>query len=166
MNDHDRCIVARNAILLLLMATVNDTEILSECVLHLWYSAFIRQVDLDLLHRRVLPLVQDVCENIKNCASTLHVKKWQFGNTTLHFVLEEETWQKLLSYLTIRNETTLPHARHVRRTVTNCPELQDERDRDIIRQNPEHRVCMTKLVEDGILLPFAHSREAFVIPNP
>lgn len=167
MNDRDRHIVARNAIILLLMVTIDNTKVLSECVLHVWYSAFIRQDHLDLMNRHVLPLIQDVCEKIEDeSKGSLHSEKWQFGRCTLCFELDKEAWQTLLSCLTVRSDITLEDARQIRRAVVNRPEHADFRDYIAIRQLPAHRLSRRRFDDDGILLPFGNSRELFVIPNP
>jgi hypothetical protein len=167
INDHDPHIIARNVIICVLATSVSNADEASECITHVWYSAFIRQTDLDLLTTHVLPLVQEVCAKIGDKSSaSLHSKTWRLGNCSMRLVMSKEAWQVLLSCLTVRPGLNLQQAQALRLAVTNCPEHLDDRDRVAVRQSPAHRVSKQKFNEDGIILPFGHSREAFVIPNP
>jgi hypothetical protein len=167
INDHDPHTLARNVIICLLAASDIDGEGVSECIVHLWYSALIRQTDLDLITTHVLPMVQAVCTSIKDKSDgSLHAKTWQLGKCSLRAVLTKGAWQLLLSCLTVRPELTLEKAQALRLAVTDSPRFQDDRDRVAVRQMPQHRVSKHRLNKDGIVLPFGHSREAFVIPNP
>lgn len=167
MNDYDQHVVARNAIILLLMVTVDNIEVVSECILHIWYSAFIRQVDLDLINRHVLPPIQEICAMLEGkSAVSLHSVKWRIGRCTLRFTLAKAAWHMLLACLTVRPELTFEDAQQMRLAVVNRPEHQDSHDHTVIKMPPEYRPCKKKFREDGIVLPFGHSRETFVIPNP
>ena len=159
--------VARNVIICILAASVRNADKASECIAHIWYSAFIRQADLDLLNAHVLPLVQDVWARIKDKSSAnLHSKTWKLMNCSLSLVLEKETWRLLLSCLTVRRELTLQQAQASRSAITRSIEHRDDLDRYTVQQLPVHRVSRQIFVDDGILLPFGYSRKAFVIPNP
>jgi hypothetical protein len=167
INDHDPHVVARNIIICILAASIDNTDQASESIIHIWYSAFIRQADLDLLTTQVLPLVQEVWSEIKDKSSTsLHSKTWRIRNCTLRLAMNKKAWQFLLSCLTVRPGLTLQQAQALRLAVTNGHKHRDDRDRVAVRQSPAHRVSKQKHNEDGIILPFGHSREAFVIPNP
>jgi hypothetical protein len=167
MNDHDPHIVARNIIICVLAASVENAAEASESIIHIWYSAFIRQADLDLLTTHVLPLVQEVCSKIKEKSSaSLHSKKWKIKNCSLRLVMSKMAWELLLSCLTVRPGLTLQQAQALRLAVTNGHDHRDDRDRVAVRQSPAHRVSKQKHNEDGLILPFGHSTQAFVIPNP
>lgn len=167
MNDHDPHIVARNIIICILAASVGDAGEASESIIHIWYSAFIRQADLDLLTAHVLPLVQDVCSKIgdKSSASLLS-KTWQIRGCSLRIVMNKKAWLLLLSCLTERPGLTLQQAQALRLAVTNGYNHRDDRDRVAVRQLAAHRVSKQKHNEDGMILPLGHSRDEFVIPNP
>jgi hypothetical protein len=167
INDHDPHTLAQNVIICLLAASDNDGEDVSECILHLWYYALIRQTDLDLITTHIFPLVQAVCTNIKDKSDgSLHAKTWQVGKCSLRVVLTKDAWQLLLSCLTVRPELTLEQAQALRLAVTDSPRFQDDRDRVAVRQSPKHRLSKHRFNKDGIVLPFGQPREAFVIPNP
>ena len=167
MNDHDPHIVARNIIICILAASVGDTGEASESIIHIWYSAFIRQADLDLLTAHVLPLVQDVSSKIgdKSSASLLS-KTWQIRGCSLRIVMNKKAWLLLLSCLTVNPGLTLQQAQALRLAVTNGYNHRDDRDRVAVRQLAAHRVSKQKHNEDGMILPLGHSRDEFVIPNP
>jgi hypothetical protein len=60
INDRDLDIVARNLILLLIGLIVEEDNEAVECMIHVWYSAFLRECDMAILRDRVRPLVEDV----------------------------------------------------------------------------------------------------------
>jgi hypothetical protein len=167
INDHDPQVIARNVIMCILAASVDDADQVSECITHIWYCALIRQADLDLLNAHVLPLIEEVCSDIKDQASTsLHSKTWRVRKCSLCITMSKEAWQLLLSCLTVRPELSIQQAQALRLAVMNGKEDQDIRDRLAVPRSPAHRVSKSKVNEDGIILPFGYSRKAFVIPNP
>jgi hypothetical protein len=77
INDHEPHVAVRNVIICILAASINDIDRASKCITHIWYSAFIRQTDLDLLRTHVLPLVDEVWSDIKDkFLTSAHSKKW------------------------------------------------------------------------------------------
>jgi hypothetical protein len=65
MNDAGFDIVARNLIFLLIAFTVEDRDRAVDCVIHTWYSALVRQSDLDILQGRIRPLLEAVIHENK-----------------------------------------------------------------------------------------------------
>ena len=63
INDRDFDVVARN-IMILLVALVVDKEEAIDCIIHLWYSALVRDSDMDILLNRVRRLIEDGCSEI------------------------------------------------------------------------------------------------------
>ncbi|RJE17186.1 hypothetical protein PHISCL_10477, partial [Aspergillus sclerotialis] len=59
INDREFDIVARNIILLLIALVVENVDEAVECVIHVWYSALVRESDIDILHCRIRPLIED-----------------------------------------------------------------------------------------------------------
>ncbi|KAK6392117.1 hypothetical protein LTR65_003889 [Meristemomyces frigidus] len=166
VNDRDLDIVARNAIILLLMLTVQDKNEAAECMIHIWYSARIRQSDIDLL-RSVRGLIDAVCKKIAGKApGTVLGKKWTFANASLRLVLTKEQWSSLLGYFDVPVGLSLERAQRIRTEVTLADSRVDYRERRMIGQVPAHRVCGNRFREDGILLPFGHHRHLFIAPNP
>lgn len=167
INDLDFGIVARNTIINLLALTVPDKAQAAECMLHVWYSAFIRQGDADLLARHVRPLFEEVNSKIATKPpGTILGKTWKFGSHSCRVELTKEKWQSLLKYLEVPRGLSTEQAHQVRVAVTTAKERRDYRERRMIVQAPAHRLCNIKFREDGILLPFGGSRHAFSIPNP
>jgi hypothetical protein len=93
LNDQDPRIVARKVIMCILAASVTNADEASECITHIWYSAFVRQTDLELLTAHVLPSVQQACSKIKdNSFVSLHTETWQIGNRSLRLGLTKKAW--------------------------------------------------------------------------
>jgi hypothetical protein len=166
INDLDMDVVARNVIMLLLALKVEDSEQAAQSVIHIWYSATIRPVDAQLLKELIYPMIEDVCFKIADrAAGTLQAKTWNVGKCSLRLVLKKESWTTLLSHLRVPLGLTLQQAYDKRVAVTKA-EQQQEIHRDLCVLRPEHRLCREKYRDDGILLPFGHSREEFTVPNP
>jgi hypothetical protein len=167
INDHDPLVVARNIIICVLAVSIDDADLASECITHVWYSAFRRQVDLDLLHTHVLPLAKEVCLKIadKSLAS-LQAKTWRVRKCSLRLIMSKQAWQLLLACLRVRPELTPSQAQTLRLAAIDKPEGQDSRDLDTLRRLPVHRISRQRFRDDGMALPFGHSRKTFVIPNP
>ncbi len=68
INDWDLDIVARNVILLLIGLVVEDADEAVDCMIHVWYSALIRQSDMDILQHRIRPFIGAVCAKAKDRA--------------------------------------------------------------------------------------------------
>ncbi|RKL09243.1 hypothetical protein BFJ68_g9188 [Fusarium oxysporum] len=66
MDDHEFDVVARNVIILLLALTADDQDEAADCILHIWYSSFIRKSHFDKLKQRMRPLIQSVCDKVKD----------------------------------------------------------------------------------------------------
>ncbi|KAK0308345.1 hypothetical protein LTR01_004972 [Friedmanniomyces endolithicus] len=165
VNDIDFDIVARNAIMLLIVITEPDNDNAVDCMLHVWYSSNIQQKHLELLEAKIRPPIENVILKIVNkAAGSLQRKTWKLGNNTFSLTLVKEQWSLLLRYLEVPTGVTEPVARHVRTAVTMT--RRDHIDRSYLAQLPPHRVCMERFRANGILLPFGESTEAFKIPNP
>lgn len=166
INDSDFDVVARNIIMLFLALAVPNEQEAAESVLHLWYSALIRPIDMQHLES-LRPLIEDVCTKIAGCNSgTLQAKTFTFGSWTLRVVLKKEAWIELLESLSVRKGLSTEQAHEIRVAVTKAPHRLDYRHRDLMFQLPEHRICKERFREDGILVPFSYSRGSFTIPNP
>lgn len=167
MNDRDLDIVARNAIMLLIALVVDDINEAIDCIIHVWYSAFIRQSDLSILQQRVRPLIESVCEKIKSkTPSSLLGKTWTFGQCSLRLVLQKSSWDTVLSFTNIPEGLTAERAHQVRNAVTLAESRKDYRDRHFLFQSPSRRIAKSRFREDGLLLPFASQRHEFCEPNP
>lgn len=167
MNDRDLDIVARNAIMLLIALVVDNTDEAVDCMIHIWYSALVRKSYFDILQQRIRPLVEVVCEKIKDKPPTsLLTKTWEFGQRSLTRVLTKSSWDSLLCSMDIPQRLTAELAQQIRTTVTLAEARKDYRDRHLLFQSPSHRIAKTRFWQDGLLLPFGSPRLDFRIPNP
>jgi len=167
IDDHEPHITARNVILCILAASASNVNEASECIVHVWYSAFLRRSDLELLNVHVLPLVQEVCSKFEDESSdSLHLKTWQAGKCSIRLGMTKEAWQLLLSCLKLCPELTLEQAQALRLAAINDPKDQDIRELITLTKLSNHRVSVQRFKEDGNMLPFGDSRKAFVVPNP
>ncbi|RAK96064.1 DUF4470 domain-containing protein [Aspergillus ibericus CBS 121593] len=142
LHDLDFDVVARNVILPLLSMTAEEADEAVDNIIHLWYSAFMRESDIGYLQRRVHPLVEDV------------------------FVLKKLSWDRLLSFIKVPAGPTVERARAIRAANTLAESRRDYRDRHMCCLPPSHRIAFNKFREDGLLLPFGHPRHEFQVPNP
>ncbi|KAM0347333.1 hypothetical protein ACHAPU_004852 [Fusarium lateritium] len=167
INDRDLDIVARNIIMLLVALTADAQDDTVDCMIHIWYSAFIRESDLQVLDKRVRPLVEAVCHQIKDKpTSSVLGKTWTFGQRSLRLVLEKGSWNRLLTFLEVPSKLTAENANKLRTAVTLANSRVDYRDRSFLFLPPSHRVARYRFRQDGLLLPFGASRSEFQHPNP
>ncbi|KAI1122573.1 hypothetical protein F5Y10DRAFT_287042 [Nemania abortiva] len=167
INDLEFDVVARNLIFLLIFLVEDDPIIASECVLHLWYSAFIPDSCNHILRKNIKPLIEEVCGKIEQKTATTRLgKTWQFGESSVRLVLSRENWMSLLRYLDVPQGLTKNTAQQVRQKVMSAPERIDYVDRALCTMSPSAKMGMMKFREDGILLPFGQTRETFTHPNP
>lgn len=167
MNDKDFDIVARNLILLLVALVVQDSDEAIDCIIHLWYSALVHKSDIDILNNQIRPLIQDICEKVKNKSpKTVLGKTWKFGTRSLRIVLEQSSWTRLLSFFDKPDGLTAEKACKIRADNTLAHSRRDYRDRYMIYLPPSQRIPFHKFRQDGLLLPFGFPRHEFTEPNP
>lgn len=167
INDVDFDIVARNAIILLIAFTVDDVDQAVDCIIHVWYSAFLTPHHVDILRSTVRPLVDDVCVKVAGKAFDVTLgKTWTFDHGSLRLVLRKEQWDQLLRSFETPADRTAKLASEIRRAVTLAPERIDYRDRALFTKPGGQRLAATKFRDDGVLLSFGRSRAAFTEPNP
>lgn len=178
MNDIEFDVVARNAILLLMALTLQESTAVetsttlsstAEALIHLWYSASISSYVLSLLQDRVKPLIVEVYSKISNkTPNTTLGKTWEFSDgRSLRLVLTQKEWLRLANFLDIPEDLSCEAAATLRKTVTLAPERLDYRDRWYYKEaSPFMRIAKQRFQEDGILIPFGHPQIAFDKPNP
>ncbi|KAF5541431.1 hypothetical protein FMEXI_7944 [Fusarium mexicanum] len=167
INDRDLNIVGRNAIILLIALTSDDDEQAVDCIIHTWYSSFIRKSDQAVLEQRIRPLIQAVCDKTKGKPENRILgKTWVFGNRSLRLVLPKGTWDKLLSFVKAPIGLTMEKANQYRKAVTLAECHRDFLHRHYVLIPPSHRVAKQRFREDGVLLPFGVGRSEFTVPNP
>lgn len=167
LNDRDPEIVIRNAILLLISLTAEETKEAVDCMIHILYSAFIRENHLNILQGKLRVLVADVVQKIVNKpVKSLQAKTWSFGSRNLRLVFTKGIWCKLLERLDVPMNLTAQKAHQVRTAITLAPSRRDYRERRYMCLLPAHRLSQERYRTDGILLPFGASRAQFDTPNP
>jgi hypothetical protein len=167
MNDRDFDIVAHNLILLLVALVVQNSDEAIDCIIHLWYSALVRESDIDILNIQIRPLNQDICEKVKNKSpNTLLGKTWTFGTRSLRIVLEQSSWNRLLSFFDKPAGLTAEKAYKIRADDTLAHSRRDYRDRYMIYLPFSQRAPFHKFRQDGLLLPFGFPRHEFKERNP
>ncbi|KAL2293460.1 hypothetical protein FJTKL_05361 [Diaporthe vaccinii] len=167
VNDRDLDVVARDIILLLIALVIDDIDKAIDCIIHLWYSALVRESDLDIIQKKIRPIVEDVCHKIEGkAADSLQAKTWIFGQRSLRLVLQKSAWDALLTFFDNPDGLTAERANLIRKAVTLAEDRKDYRDRHLLFQAHTHRVALTRFREDGLLLPFGTPRGEFNRPNP
>ncbi|TLS21936.1 uncharacterized protein PpBr36_09426 [Pyricularia pennisetigena] len=171
LNDKEFDVVARNTIMLLILATVEDKAEAADCVLHIFYSAFLTKSHMEVLTNKIGPLVQEVCDKTSaKPADAILAKTWVFGGSEnpvqIRVVLSRGQWLGLLAMLKAPKKVKQARARDIRDRVVNARERIDYVDRHLLCQLPNIRMGSHRFRVDGILLPFGASRADFVLPNP
>lgn len=167
LNDRDLDIVSRNVVMLLIALLVNNIDEAIDCVMHVWYSAFIRKSHLGILQQQVRPLIQSVCEKIKaKMPGNFLGKTWEFGHHSLRLILQKSSWEHVLNSLHVPEGLTTDRANQIRTAVTLAESRKDYRDRSRLFQAPSRRVAKNRFRADGMLLPFGTPRDDFQEPNP
>lgn len=137
-----------------------------ECMIHVWYSAFIRPCDAQILKSRVLPLIEQVNEEISSeSGNDILSKLWTVDRHRFRTELNKDSWQRVLSYFEAPQGVAAENAQQIRTATTLAPERVDYRDRQMLTYTSAHRLCSFKFRQDGILLPFGASRDTFTVPN-
>ena len=167
INDKDFDIVARNLIITLLAFVAPTEPQVVDSMLHIWYSAMITEAQLDLIRLYLRPLIDHVVTRIATkCDDAILGKTWSFAAGSCRAELTKVQWNLLLSFLDVPSGLSTEKAQEIRRAITMSPERTDHLHRHLSAQKPVHRVCLQRFRHDGILLPFGHSRQPFVVPNP
>lgn len=167
INDHDLDVVARNVIILLVALVTVDVDQAAECIIHIWYSALLRDSDVDIIEKQVRPMIEAVCHKTEGKpGSNLLAKTWTFEHRSLRLVLQKRAWDALLCFVDCRRGLKADEAHAIRKAVTLAEDRKDYRDRNLSFQRNFHRVALTRFREDGLLLPFGTPRADFKHPNP
>ncbi|KAG5658031.1 hypothetical protein KAF25_006982, partial [Fusarium avenaceum] len=167
MNDIDFDIVARNVIMLLIALIAEDQDEAIDCIIHVWYSSFIRKSDLDIIQQRVRPLIASICEEHKDKPADGSIfTKWEFGRRSLNLDLQKSAWDKLLLFTEVPEGLTTEKANDIRTATTLAESRKDYRDRHFLFLSPSRRVAAQHFREDGTLQTFESQRAESSEPNP
>lgn len=160
--------MARNIILLLTALLSAKPEDAATRMIHIWYSASIRQSDLEFLHGVVRPNIESVCSNLEGeDLDRLHSGTFSRGSYSwVNVVLPKKSWLALLKYLQVPEGLTIDQARQVRTAVTLPAGHLDFIEHNYFPLLPAQRICWHRFRLDGVLLPFGASRKPFDTPNP
>ncbi|KPI40874.1 uncharacterized protein AB675_10844 [Cyphellophora attinorum] len=153
INHWDIDVVTRNITLLILALTdPEDTEDVGDvldCMIHVWYSAFLTPKHRDLIKRLVLPRIQPAVDATRGYTDiSKHQKTMWFGDEgcSLRIVLSGADWKPH------RNRVVLAH--------------KDDFQRALCYQPGASKAAVHKFRQTGVLLPFGSSQFEYVCPNP
>ncbi|KAF2623920.1 hypothetical protein BU25DRAFT_349343 [Macroventuria anomochaeta] len=166
LNDKEFIIVARN-IIMLMTALLLDAKVAVPMIIHLWYSAILPRVMVDVLQFSLLPLIEDVCTKIRNRPDgSMQAKQFAFNGNKLRIVLKKEEWFNLAKFFIVPEAVTLEKSQMIRRRVTLAPERVDYRERAMLQWPCALREVDIHFRREGVLLPYGCSIAAFDTPNP
>lgn len=177
INDMEFDVVARNAILLFLALSCQEPPFCNdpnftmhaiEAMIHIWYSSFISQSTLSLIHNVVSPLLQEVCSQSSTPDGNEAIQKtWKLGNRSMSLTLTQRDWLKLEAMSNFQSDLTAEKAAATRQKVTLAPNRADYRERWYYKEaSPFKRIAKLQFQRDGLLLPFGYPRIGFNKPNP
>ncbi|PNP57682.1 hypothetical protein THARTR1_02680 [Trichoderma harzianum] len=171
-------LLPRNVILLLCAldatqsAQGHDQAYMSRTIdtmIHVWYSAFWTRDIVQYLEEKIQPLLEQVRHKLDGKArDTVIDHTWNFpGGSSIHLSLPVVRWNNVID--TLKITPTLNHqiARDRMQHATLDPRRRDAREYHYSKMtdSPHLRVAYQRFLEDGMLLPFGHSRLDFVCPN-
>lgn len=166
INDRDWDIVARSVIMLL-VALQYEPHVAAEMILHLWYSPRITHDMFAKLQTGIAPLIEAVRTKMAQKAGTsAQSVVWTFGRCTINLAITNKHWDELPVHLKGCQGMTAEEAHIARRSVTFEKTREDFVESVLYSHPPGWRAPVMKMREDGMLLPFGASREAFEAPNP
>jgi hypothetical protein len=166
INDKQPIIVVRN-IIMLLVALNFDIKVAVPMMIHVWYSAALPRSMVDALQSKILVLIEDVSNKIKNKPNgSLQAKTFVSKRSKLRVVLKKEEWLELAKQLMVSETLTLQESQEIRRRITLAPERIDYRDRAMLSWSGALREVDNHFRSEGILLPYGCSVDTFDTPNP
>jgi hypothetical protein len=177
VNDWEFDVVAHNIIILLLVFTsLDDTSLgptpyfsIAEALIHVWYSAFVPPDLLSSLQNKVGNMLRNNCTHTTEVTQEGALRKtWLFSRErVLSVTLGAEQWPQLEAFLHVPAGLTKQSAQKTRAAVVMSPERADYRDRWYFKDAyPSMRLAKQQFRNDGLLLPFGHPRNEFIVPNP
>ncbi len=164
LNDRDDVLVCRN-IIILLIAILLPSDIASEVILHIWYSARLKPYILAPIHEHILPLVVDVVRQIKRKSKRVVLSKtWTFGSRVVAARLYKNQWE-LLQAMVVECHKIAETEKSRRDIMLNETRL-DTRERRLCSLPPLRRLCASRMRQSGVLVPFGAALDGFRVPNP
>ncbi|KAG9234297.1 hypothetical protein BJ875DRAFT_424247 [Amylocarpus encephaloides] len=169
LNDESLDTTARNAIILL--SPVFWPTNAPSMMLHIWYSCLIpQQMFTELQH--ILPEIESIITMLEarnQPEHEIYVHEWTCNCSNgyvINISLRINKWKYVALFLRGNEDLTSKEAIQIRRLHINGTFRKDYQERDLWNKNPSWRLSRMRFNEDGILMPFAASCEAFDTPNP
>lgn len=166
INDRDIHVAARNAVILLIAILVSNESEAIDCMIHIWYSAFLKP-----RHLSIMSAVRKQLLNFDGDAAGFfsdEVFSGTFGleARSLRIELCKSHWDELLGFLEPTDALSYKEASRLRHaTIVPGPDSIDIIHRKMYAQPPSRRVCEDFFSKDGVLLPLSHSRADHTVPN-
>ncbi|KAK5168392.1 uncharacterized protein LTR77_006962 [Saxophila tyrrhenica] len=166
--DRDGTVITRNLIILLVLLYVSDEAIAMDCVIHIWYSAFLRQSHVEILQTQIRPLIEDMISRVRDRKEKpLQKRAWlPFKTSCVRAMLHKSQWVSVLAHLSVTEEFDMAGAIQIMRQSRILPGRKDFMERRVLMLQRPRRVPYLEYRWRGVLLPFGHSREAFTVLNP
>ncbi|ORY11350.1 hypothetical protein BCR34DRAFT_588007 [Clohesyomyces aquaticus] len=149
LSDRDFVVVARN-IIILYLALHFDPQDAAPTMIHIWYSASIPGIALDM----------------DELPTLTHGKRLHLSHASLHVVLQTDQWFRLAVFVKVPRVVTNQFASALRTGITLNPSREDSCGLELAFCPLRNRVGCQKFCENGILLPYGCSANAFDTPNP
>ncbi|EPS30714.1 hypothetical protein PDE_05666 [Penicillium oxalicum 114-2] len=167
INDADVDCIGRSVVMLLVAMCIDNVNDAVDSMIHIWYSAFIRKSDADMLQSRITPMIRRVCNTIKDQdPNKLYAKTWKRDTFSVKVILKQKSWMDLLGIFDRLGQIKHDAASNSRLKVTMAPHRQDFRDELMMKMPIAQRLAHQKYLLDGLVLPFGHPREEFSEANP
>ncbi|KAK4449871.1 hypothetical protein QBC34DRAFT_404108 [Podospora aff. communis PSN243] len=177
MNDDKTPNVSARNVILLLMALIvewapESADEIVDCMIHVWYSALIRQKDLQVL-QYVRASIEYVWNGVEEEAPDESLDEfpsrqwhWRTGSKQLQVTLRKSAWLEVLTLLDIPADLTAEKALDIRAEAMRDPVEANTRNAYMRLLTPSRRLALHRFELDGILLPFGSCRKDFDTPNP
>ena len=165
VNDRDQIIVARNVVMLL-TSLVFPPVVAAEIMLHIWYSARLKPKMFQDVKDRVRPLIAQVLKGFEQRKHyTLLSGTWTFGSRVVSLCQCKGQWEYILMMLDTKHPVSNSEVHKQQYMKLNAPGL-DTLEHRLLQMPPSWRVCIVKMRESGMLLPFGCCLGEYTCQNP
>lgn len=140
-----------------------------DTIIHVWYSAFLTRDIVQYLEEKIQPLLEQVRHRLDGEAlEAVLDHTWEFsGGSFMRLSLPVVRWNYVINSLKIPPALSYQVAKVRMQHVTLDPRRRDAREYHYSKMtdSPHLRMVYQRFLEDGMLLPFGHSRLDFIYPN-
>ena len=165
VNDRDQIVVARNFVMLL-TSLVFPPVVAAEIMIHIWYSARLKSQMLQDVKDRVRPLIVQALKKFEQRNyTTLLSETWTFGSRVLSLCLYKGQWEYILMMFDAMHPVSgseLYQQQYMKLNATGLDTLEHQ----LLQMPPSWRVCIVKMRESGLLLPFGSCLDEYTCQNP